>query len=284
MISRRSVLAAGVVSAGAALLGGCARGDDLLAAGRRAGFLRLGIANEQPFGFMTDEARPTGQSVEVARAVLAGLGVDEVEGVVTDFTGLIPGLLGGAFDVIAAGIVVTRDRCAQVRFSDPVNCLRQGFAVRAEDDRELGSYEAVVAAGDLRVGVLAGSVEEGDLAALGLPPVRVLALPDLESLRVALLGGVVDVVALSSVAVRWMARDPGSRMRVAGVFAVPGGDERFSAFAFRPTDAALAVPFGRDLRRLLRDGTVAELSEPFGFTADEIRPAIGRSVREVCGA
>lgn len=284
MISRRAVLAAGVASAGAALLGGCARGDDLLAAGRRAGYLRLGIANEQPFGFMTDDGRPTGQSVEVARAVLAGLGVDEVRGVVTDFPGLIPGLLGGAFDVIAAGIAVTPGRCAQVRFSDPVNCVLQGLAVRGDDDRELGSYDALVAEPGARVGVLVGSVEEGDLAALGLPPERVLALPDPGSLRAALLDGTVDVVALTSVAVRWMARGRDGAVRVAGAFAAHGGSERFAAFAFRPTDAALAVPFSRDLRRLLRDGTVTELSEPFGFTEEEIRPAVGRTVRDACTA
>ncbi|WP_258725704.1 transporter substrate-binding domain-containing protein [Cellulomonas sp. NS3] len=284
MISRRSVLAAGVASAATVLLGGCARGDDLLAAGRRAGYLRLGIANEQPFGFMTRGARPTGQSVEVARAVLAGLGIEEVRGVVTDFPGLIPGLLGGAFDVIAAGIAVTPERCAQVRFSDPVNCVHQGLAVRSDDERELGSYDALVAEPALRVGVLRGSVEEADLAAGGLPPERALALPDPESLRVALLDGSVDVVALSSVAVRWMARGRDSGVRVAGVFAADGGTERFAAFAFRPTDSALAAPFGRVLRRLLRDGTVAELSEPFGFTEDDIRPAVGGTVREACGA
>lgn len=284
MISRRTLLAAGLASAAGALLGGCARGDDLLSAGRRAGYLRLGIANEQPFGFLTPDGEPTGQSVEVARAVLDGLGVGEVRAVVTDFPGLIPGLLGGAFDVVAAGIAVTSDRCARVRFSNPVNCVHQGFAVRADDGRALGSYEDVVAEPDLRVAVLEGSIEQADLAARGLPAERLLTLPDPESLRAALLDGTADVVALTSVAVRWMARRPVSGVRVAGIFSPAGIPERFAAFAFRPADAALAVPFSRDLRALLRDGTVAELSAPFGFTDEEIEPAIGATVREACGA
>lgn len=282
MIDRRSVLVAGLASAGAVLLGGCARGDDLLSTGRRAGYLRLGIADEEPFAFMTGDARPTGQAVEVARVVLAGLGIDEVEAVVTDFPGLIPGVLGGAFDVVAAGIVVTPDRCAQVRFSDPVSCVDEGFAVRADDPRSLGSYEELVATADLPVAVLAGSVEEADLTARGLPPGRLRTLPDPGSLRAALLDGTVDVVALSAVAVRWMAGDPGSGVRVAGVFAPAGVPERFGAFAFRPADAALAVPFSRELRRLRRDGVLAELSAPFGFTAEEIEAARGVSVREAC--
>lgn len=284
MISRRALLAAGVASAGSVLLGGCARGDDLLATARRAGYLRLGIANEQPYGFLSRDAEPTGQAVEVARAVLDGLGVDAVRGVVTDFPGLIPGLLGGAFDVVAAGLAMTPDRCAQVRFSNPVNSLRGGFAVRADDERALASYEELLAADGLRAGVLAGSVEESDLAARGMPADRVLVLPDADSLSEVLRDGAVDVVVLSSVAVRWMASRPGSGVRVAGVFDPEPGRERFSAFAFRPADGALAVPFSRDLRRLLRDGTVAKLSEPFGFTDEEIRPAVGRTVREACGA
>lgn len=283
MISRRAVLGGGLASLGALLLPGCAERADVLDAGRRAGYLRLGIAGEEPFGFMLDDGTPSGQAVAVGRAVLADLGVPAVEAVVTDFVGLIPGLLAGAFDVVAAGMTLTKERCAQVLFSDPVFCAQQGFAVRGDDPREIGSYEDLLATPEVRVAVLAGSVEESDVVALGLPPEQVLALPDPPSMQAALRGGTVDVVALTSIGVRWMSRDPASGLRVAGTFSPDGAELRCGGFAFRPGDRALAAPFGRVLHRLQREGTLAELSAPYGFTDEEIDAAVGLTARDVCG-
>ncbi len=47
------------------------------------------------------------------------MGTNEVEGVLTEFGSLIPGLAAKRFDIIAAGMYVTPERCKQVALSGP---------------------------------------------------------------------------------------------------------------------------------------------------------------------
>jgi polar amino acid transport system substrate-binding protein len=84
---------------------------------KRAGEIRIGFANEAPFGYQTPDGKLTGEAPEVGKAVLKQLGITKVEGVLTEFGALIPGLRAGHFDMIAAGMYITPQRCKQVQFS-----------------------------------------------------------------------------------------------------------------------------------------------------------------------
>ena len=83
------------------------------------GYIRVGFANEAPFGFATPAGELTGEAPEVAKAVLAKMGIGEVDGVLTEFGSLIPGLKAGRFDIIAAGMFVNPARCNEIAFSEP---------------------------------------------------------------------------------------------------------------------------------------------------------------------
>lgn len=120
----------GLLMVGAGLLAACSDSDSsdpgaaqqpaaqsasTLDAAKAAGKIRIGYANEAPYAYMdSKEARVTGESVEIARVVLKRMGIDEVEGVLTEFGSLIPGLQAKRFDIIAAGMYVTPERCQQV--------------------------------------------------------------------------------------------------------------------------------------------------------------------------
>src|SRR5690606_32327848 len=87
---------------------------------RDTGVLRIGYANEAPFAYQdSTTGELTGEAPAIVRLVADDLGIAEVEGVLTEFGSLIPGLLAGRFDMIAAGMYVTPARCAQVAFSEP---------------------------------------------------------------------------------------------------------------------------------------------------------------------
>ncbi len=283
MVGRRAVLAAGVAALAVPLVSLYRPREGLLATGREAGQLRLGVSNEPPFGYVTSGGDVTGQAVEVARRVLADLGVPDVTGVVTDFGGLIPGVLAGSCDVIAAGMTITVGRCSQVRFSDPLFSVGQGCAVRADDDREIGSYDDVVAlAPQVRVAVLSGSVEQVDLRRAGLPESSTVVLPDVTAMSEALTAGRVDLLALTAPRVRWMAATQPGDVRVAGTFPTGSGAPRCGALAFRPTDGDLVDEFDRVLAQRFADGTVHEISDSFGFLPAEIEDARGWTAGELC--
>ena len=61
--------------------------------------------------------------------MLAKMGIAQVDGVLTEFGSLIPGLQAGRFDIIAAGMFVNPKRCEQMQFSEPTYGIGQAFLV-----------------------------------------------------------------------------------------------------------------------------------------------------------
>ena len=83
---------------------------------RQNSSIRIGYANETPFAYTETDGRVTGESPEIAKAIFAKMGIKQVDGVLTEWGSLIPGLRAGRFDVIAAGMYITPARCKQVLF------------------------------------------------------------------------------------------------------------------------------------------------------------------------
>ena len=102
--TRRNFIRLAAMAASAAPLSVRALAASTLERARQDGYIRVGFANEAPFGFATPEGKLTGEAPEVAKAVLAKMGIPEVDGVLTEFGSLIPGLKAGRFDIIAAGM------------------------------------------------------------------------------------------------------------------------------------------------------------------------------------
>ena len=83
--------------------------------------VRIGYANEAPFAYYDNATgKLTGESVEVTRYLLKEVGISRVEGVITEFASLIPGLKARRFDIIAAGMYINPRRCEQISFSEPI--------------------------------------------------------------------------------------------------------------------------------------------------------------------
>src|ERR1700754_4071409 len=104
--------------------------------------MRFAYIDEPPFVW-PDGDWPAGCDAELARAVLAKLGVERPEAVLVEVADLLPGLAEGRWDV-ATPLFVTAERERAVRFSRPVWALRDGLLVRADEPYE--SYEAVAGA------------------------------------------------------------------------------------------------------------------------------------------
>ena len=98
--------------------GGPAPMPDMGASGSQ-GVLRLGTAAvTEPFAFVDGSGEVVGFDVELARHVARRLG-KPLEVVNMDFGGLIPALIAGKVDMIAACITITEERARRVLFSEP---------------------------------------------------------------------------------------------------------------------------------------------------------------------
>ncbi len=83
------------------------------------GVLRLGTATiTEPFSFVDGSMLPVGFDIELAQYVAQKLG-KKLEIVNMEFGAMIPALISGKVDMIAACITITEERAKQVLFSDP---------------------------------------------------------------------------------------------------------------------------------------------------------------------
>lgn len=83
------------------------------------GVLRMGTASvTEPFSFIDGSRRVVGFDIELAERLAGKLGM-KLEIVDMDFGSLIPALVSGKVDMIAACITITDERARQVLFSDP---------------------------------------------------------------------------------------------------------------------------------------------------------------------
>jgi polar amino acid transport system substrate-binding protein len=278
MLNRRMLLAATAVST---LVTACGHSGNTLERARAAGVLRVGIAGEQPFGYVDTGGRLTGAQPEVARAALAGVGIGGLEAVQVGFDRLIPGLLSGQYDMITAGMTITSARCARVAFSRPDFVALPAFLVPEGNPRGIATFHGVARSG-LRLGVLAGAAEQDYALAAGVAADRIVSYGGQTTLVRAVAGGRVPVGALTALSLRnALARTPGSGLVVTrpvepvvdGRTVIPAG-----AFAVRPQDTDLLNGLDGALDALHASGAWLRITSPFGFTADN-DPPVSRDAR-----
>ena len=83
------------------------------------GTLVLGTAAvTEPFSFVDGSQQVVGLDIEIAQRVAKKLGM-KLEVVNMDFGGMIPALVSGKVDMIAACITITEERGQKVLFSEP---------------------------------------------------------------------------------------------------------------------------------------------------------------------
>ncbi len=258
---------------GGTAAGGSAEAD-ALAKAQEVGNIRVGYANESPFAYMdSGSGQLTGEAPEVLRQVMQELEVEKVEGVLTEFGSLIPGLQAKRFDMIAAGMYVTPERCQQVIFSNPTYGIGSAFVVREGNPKSLSSFEDV-AQSDARLGVVVGAIEADYAAKTGVPSERIVVFPDAASALAGVQGGRVDAYAATALTANDLLGKNPNGVERADPFTDPvidGEDVRgYGAFAFRPEDTALRDAVNEKLAAFLGTPAHAQAVETFGFTEAEL--------------
>ncbi|MFC0042045.1 ectoine/hydroxyectoine ABC transporter substrate-binding protein EhuB [Actinomadura rayongensis] len=261
-------------------------GGGTLERARKDGAIRVGFANEAPYGYTDTSGKLTGEAPELARVIFRELGIGKVEGVQVDFGGLIGGLKAKRFDAIAAGMFVTPDRCKEVAFADPEYVAKSAFLVPK------GNPKGLVQATDpgkkgVKVGVLTGAVEADYAAKLGVKAGDIKTFTDQASAYEGLKAGRVDCVWLTRISLAdVLAKHKGAPFEVTAPFGpVIGGKEQFGAgaFAFRPADADLVKAFNGKLAELKSANRLLPILQPFGFTQAEM-PTAGDTAAKFCAS
>lgn len=94
-------------------------------------------ATYPPFEFRNDKNEIVGYDMDVVQTIADKLG-KKVEIVDMAFDGLIPALITGKVDLVAAGMTNTEERAKKVDFSQVYYDIENAFVVRADDDSMAG--------------------------------------------------------------------------------------------------------------------------------------------------
>jgi len=268
-VSRRALVtgAAAVTVGGVTLL--MTRGawaETTLERARKDGYIRVGFANEAPFGYATPEGKLTGEAPEVAKAILAKMGIPQVDGVLTEFGSLIPGLKAGRFDIIAAGMFINPKRCKEIAFSEPSYGIGQAFLVGKGNPKGLKDYGSVAANASVKLAVMAGAVEAGYAKDSGVKEDQLVVLPDGPSLLAAVQAGRADAAALTALSIANLA-SKGDGVEMTEPFATVAGKSVMGhgGFGFRKEDTDLLAEFNKNLKAFIGSKEHLDLVTPFGF-------------------
>jgi polar amino acid transport system substrate-binding protein len=238
---------------------------------RREGVIRVGFANENPYAFAQPDGTLSGEAVEVAREVFSRMGIAEMEGVLTEFGSLIPGLQAGRFDAITAGMYVNPTRCEQVLFADPEYTIGDALIVAAGNPLDLHSYEDIAANPDVTVGTGAGYLENDFMLAVGVSEDQIVNFPDDPSGFAGLQAGQIDAWTGTRPTLLQTLSDAGTdAFEIADPFTPPVIDgesvANFGAAAFRYEDVDLRQEFNTQLEAVKDEGVLIELIGQFqGF-------------------
>lgn len=277
-ISRRQMLRAGGAAALAVpvtgFLGGCTFTQpgsgqptgstvDRL---KQQGYARIAIANEPPYTQINPDGSVTGAEPDVVAAVLKRMGVPRIEGIVTPYESMIPGLNASRWDIIAAGLFMKQSRCSQIQYSEPEIVSTESFAVPAGNPKKLTGIAAVKADPALKIAVLPGGFEDGALKTAGVPASQVVNIPDGRSGIEAVQAGRADAFFLPTLSLNALKTEG---IEITG--AITDVQQTGSGAGFRQADADLVAAYDEQLKALKATPEFDQILGKWGFSGDAAR-------------
>ncbi|GAK54478.1 amino acid ABC transporter substrate-binding protein, PAAT family [Candidatus Moduliflexus flocculans] len=109
--------------------------DSTLEQALKRGVLKVGMSTFVPWAMQDKDGKFIGFEIDVATRLAADMGV-QVEFVPTQWSGIIPALLTGKFDVIIGGMGIRPDRNLKVNFSTPYDYT--GMSLVAHKEKAAG--------------------------------------------------------------------------------------------------------------------------------------------------
>ena len=246
-------------------------GGDLLSRLQEAGTITVGFAGEAPYSF-EEGGEVIGATVALHREIFGELGIDTVEGKLTDWGSLIPGLNAGQFDAVSAGMSILPDRCSEAAFSEPEFQYTTALMVPEGNPEGLENMQSFVDS-DLVVATMAGAIESDYVKELDLDSIEVGGPQDGVD---ALKAGNADAFALTAISLNYLADNTVDGVEVTESFVAEiDGVKQYGAggTVFRKEDTSLLDAYNEKLAEIVADEErYLSIVGDFGFTAEELPP------------
>lgn len=248
------------------------------------GQVRIAIANEIPYGYMDLDGTAKGVGPDVAKHIMAELGIDNIEWITTNFGSLIPGLQADRFDMVAAEMAVLPQRCQQVLFSEPDSSYGEGLLVAEGNPHNIHTYESF-ADSDKTVAIMAGADQLEMMQALGIPDNRMVTITNNADAISTVSTGRADAYAATSLTVSELAAKSDS-VEAASDFSDPVIDgepvRSWGAFTFAQGSEDFRDAVNAKLAEFKQTDTWEGIMSQYGFSPTDAKESFTKTTEQLC--
>lgn len=227
--------------------------------------LKIGYIQEPPFSKISNQGTPAGLFPDVARKVAKSLGIKQIEWVLLSFDDLIPSILDGRVDVVAAGMTINQSRQKKVCFANPI--VYSDTALLTLEANDEYSPDSPLFEQALRFLVINGSVE-AELAKEHLLKRNIMQLEDAHLAVKALKKGHADVLMMTRPTLRHLhSQDPKGLDVISLESEVL--EPQAAAFAFHSFDSAFVNRWNKAQEEIVKSTYFSQKAKRLGF---EMKP------------
>lgn len=240
--------------------------------------IRIGFANEVPWAYPGEGNAPLGFVNAHVLGVLNEMGYDNIEPVVTDWGGLIPGLQANRFDIITGGMYILNSRCENVTFSEPMAKVGDAFIVPKGNPAGVENYKDLV---EKDATMVTGAGYNTIEAAMkeGVPESKIMQVPGPTEILAAVKAGRADAGAVTFFTAQSLAAE-NPEIEVTDPAALPEWSHSWVGIGFRHDDADFTAKFNEAQAKYLgSDAMLAAVAE-YGYD-EKVLPK-GETTEWVC--
>lgn len=234
--------------------------------------IRVGYAIEAPYAFVDEKLQITGEAPETFRLIAKEMGDREIRWIQTSFSSLIPDLISGRIDVIAAGMFVTAERKKLIEFTEPTLTVYSGLMLRGSENITESQLASWMCEPQRKIAVVAGAVEATRIAnQCGLRS-QLINVPDANTGASMLSEGSVDVFTLSWPTLYWIKANKPTRDVILhrSFLGQVEADFDSTAFGIRKEDVALKESINTAMKKVIGSEEHLAVLSKFGFTTEDI--------------
>ncbi len=261
----RTIIAAGFTLAASVVATVAGPLADRIAAGET---IRIGFSNIPPWGYPNENGDADGFTNDIAIGILEKMGLTNIESVVTDWGGLIPGLKAERFDLITGGMYILGSRCENVSFSEPVLKSGDAVLVPAGNPKNIHNYADVLSGGHIMVtGAGYNTVEAAKK--VGIDDDHLMQVPGPTEMVAALKAGRADAAILTDFEAAHLTAAH-SELEMGDNSKMPIWSKNFVGIGFRHEDKDILARFNEALVGYIgSDEMMAKVSE-HEYTVDHL--------------
>ena len=239
------------------------KGQGLLAKLQAAKKVRIGFPNQPPFSALNPDGTVTGAAPTITKTIMQRLGIPGIEGFLASYGELIPGMMADRWDFVSAALTITKARCAQVRFGDPIIFDGDNIVAIKGHPGPMPKRLSELAKGGFVVGAPAGGADVKALLAAGVTLDNIRQFTNDPSEIDALLAKRIDFGVMSPSGVHRMIKQRNLDLEI--TYPVEDDPPRGSACAFRLQDTDLHDAYVTEMRKMRASGELIAILSSFGY-------------------